>query len=87
MSRLRSGRRQRPEKCRTLINLALRPNTTAMPFDDAPHGRESDPGPRKIGHRMKPLERRKQLVRIAHVEPGAVVANEIDDPVRFLLNT
>ncbi|MBA2543328.1 MAG: hypothetical protein H0V17_27040 [Deltaproteobacteria bacterium] len=57
-------------------DLTLRPHPSAVAMNDALDGRESDPGPREVGRRMQPLERREQLVRKGHVEPGTVVADE-----------
>ena len=49
-----------------------------MARHDALHRRETDAGARIVLDAMKSLEGAEQLVRELHVEPGAVVANEVD---------
>src|SRR5690242_6826351 len=63
---------QREAKRRPALDLALRPNLSAMPPHDPSHRREPDPGPFELVRRMQPLKRLEQLADEAHVEPAAV---------------
>jgi hypothetical protein len=47
-----------------------------VPLDDAVRRRQADARSGEIGLRVQPLERPEQLLDMAHVEPGSVVANE-----------
>src|SRR5882724_5467916 len=53
-----------------------------MPCNDALYDGESDAGPGKVFGRMQTLKDTKQLLRVAHVESGAVVLDLIN---RFLV--
>src|SRR4029077_3640505 len=53
-----------------------RPNLSAMPVDDALHGSKSDAGAWKLLYGVQALEGPEKAVRIARVDPGAVVAHE-----------
>jgi len=39
-------------------------------FDDPPNAGQADSGTRKLGIRMKPLERLEQLAHIGRIEAG-----------------
>ena len=49
-----------------------------MPVDDSPHSRESDSASLELICRMQSLERPEELLRVVHVEPDSIVANEIN---------
>src|SRR5688572_22934071 len=61
---------------RALADLAVSPDLAAVAPHDAIHRGEPDPGALELFRRVQSLERSEQLVRIAHVETGAVVAHE-----------
>src|SRR5262249_53983716 len=57
---------------------ALGPDSAAVPIDDALDDGEPDTAALELARRVQPLKRREELVRILHVEAGAVVAHEAD---------
>lgn len=48
-----------------------------MAIDNPSHRGQADPGTRKLGRRVQPLESAEQLVHVCHVEAGAIVADEV----------
>src|SRR6266481_1404848 len=62
---------------RAMIHLALRPDASAVPADDALHGRQPDSCALEFRRRMQALKHAEQLRRIRHVEAGPVVTDEI----------
>jgi hypothetical protein len=52
------------------------PDSTPVTVNDPLHGRETDPGPRKLVHRVESLKGSEELVREGHVESRSVVAHE-----------
>src|SRR6266851_4928171 len=60
------------ERC-PLVHGAFRPDSAAVPIDDAPDGGEADARTLEVGGGMQPLEHAEQLVRVFHVEASAVV--------------
>src|SRR5262245_42837319 len=57
---------------------ALCPYAAAMAGHDALHQRQADAGSRKLSLVVQALEHAEQLVLVAGVEAGAVVAHRID---------
>ncbi len=58
--------------------LRLRPDAPAVALDDALHDRQADAGAFIFLRAVQPLEDAEELVGVAHVETGAVVADEIN---------
>src|SRR5215471_12251517 len=75
--RLRLGGWQREEKGRAFTNLSAGPNAAAMTLDNATDDGQSDTGAFEFLLAMHALKHAKQILRVAHVETGAVVPNEI----------
>src|SRR5437899_8756035 len=79
-----SGPSQGEVERRSLIDGAFRPDPAAVPVDDPPDGCEADTGALEFGSGMQALEHAEQLVRVLHVEAGAVVPDHEGLPsVRF----
>src|SRR5207342_3429832 len=57
-----------------LAGLGFCPDATAMAFDDALHDRKADAVASALVDPVQAVEWLEQLVRITHVETGAVVA-------------
>src|SRR5467141_2207467 len=68
-----SGPSQGEVERRSLIDHALGPDPAAVPVDDASDGGEADAGALEVGSGMQSLEHAEQLVRVLHVEAGAVI--------------
>ena len=66
-----------------LVHRAFRPDASAVPVDDPPDGGQADAGAFELLGPMQPLKHAKQLVRVLHVEPDAVVPHEQDDTSRL----
>src|SRR5229473_1050872 len=64
---------------RAAADPALGPHATSMPIDDPMNCCQSDSRTSKFSVAVQPLKRLKQLLHICHVEPRAVVADEIDE--------
>ena len=79
-----SGQWCREPRCGARVNRktapsptgALGPDPAAVAADDALHDRQPDAGALEVAGGVQALERLEQLVGVAHVEPGAVVAHE-----------
>src|SRR5690606_28227121 len=54
----------------------LPPHAAAMAGDHPAHGRKTNPRALELLRAMQALEHTEKLVRIAHVESGAIVADE-----------
>src|ERR1041384_1683340 len=68
-----------------LVHRAFGPDATAVPVDDALHGRKANARAFKLARAVQTLKRAEQLADISHVEACAVVADEIDRlPVALL---
>src|SRR5207248_11524477 len=79
-----SGPSQSEVERRSLIDGAFRPDAAAVPGDDASDGGETDAGALEVGSGMQSLEHAEQLIRVLHVEAGAVVPDhEGPAAVRF----
>src|SRR5262245_9293018 len=63
---------------RALVGDAFGPSASAVPVDDAADIRQADTGAFKFAGAVQALEHPEELVRIAHVEPHAIVADEQD---------
>src|SRR5674476_1244706 len=70
------GLGQREAEGGAFLHLALGPHVAAVAADDALHGGQTDTRAFELAGRVQPLEGAEQLVRIGHVEAGAVVAHE-----------
>src|SRR5262245_56745594 len=62
---------------RALVLSSLGPDAPPVSTDDPLDRRQTDAGALELLGRVQALERGEQLVRIAHVEPRAVVAHEV----------
>src|SRR5919206_1152010 len=69
---------QRKEKRGAAVGLRLGPDAPAMVVDDALHDREAHSRAGIVLGPVQPLEHPKELVGVAHVEAGAVVAHKVD---------
>src|SRR5260370_33197872 len=69
--------RQCEIESRTALHCAFRPNSSAVPVDNALDSGETDPRSRKFCHRMESLEGPEELAGVGPGESGAVVTNEI----------
>src|SRR5579862_5648115 len=58
------------------LDLALTPDASSVAGDDALHRGQANARAFKLRGAVQPLEWLEELVRIGHVEPGAVVAHE-----------
>src|SRR5690242_20838900 len=67
------------EERRAAVHLAVRPDTAAVPLDDALRQGQPDAGALELVGAMQPLKHAEQLVDVAHVEPHPVVPHEVDD--------
>src|SRR5260370_19472792 len=67
---------EREEEHRALAGRGIGPDAPAVPVHDALYRGEADAGALVLVRRMQALEGAEQLVGIAHVEAGAVVAHE-----------
>jgi len=56
-----------------------------MALDHPPHDGEADAGAFEVLSPMQALENAEQLVRILHLETGAVIANKYGDGVAVAL--
>lgn len=74
--RFRRARWKREIKSGSLSNHCMRPDTPAVPVNNALHGSQPDAGTFKFGARMQALERAKELVGIGHVESHSIVAHK-----------
>src|SRR5713226_10052427 len=72
-SRPAGGPLQSEVERRSLIDGALGPDPAAVPGDDAHDGGEPDARALELGRGVQALEHAEQLVRVLHVEAGAVV--------------
>src|SRR5262245_41774138 len=70
-------RLQCEEETGALPDGALGPNPAAVTVDDPLDGREADTCAVVVLSVMKSLEHAKQLIHVAHVEAGSVVADQI----------
>src|SRR6266542_465418 len=59
------------------VGLGFRPHPPAVPIDDSLDDGKADPGPFVVLRSVHPLEHPEQLVGVAHVEPDAVVLDEV----------
>src|SRR6185503_15720425 len=82
----RLSRAEREQERRSLTGPRLGPDAPTMPCDNPIHRRQPDPRPLKLLGRMQSLKRRKQLGRVLHGEPGAIVLDVKDGflATRFL---
>src|SRR6185312_14814788 len=69
------GGRQRDMKPCALVRLGLGPDPAAVTRDDAPHVGQADAVAGKFRGAMQALEYPEQLVRVLHVETGAIVGH------------
>src|SRR5262245_46631147 len=66
--------RQREVEGRAAVDHPFAPHTATVPFDDPPHGGQTDAGPIELLARMQALEDAEQFFRVRHVESDTVVA-------------
>src|SRR5579862_3312541 len=71
--------RQREFECRARAWLAFSPNLSAVTQDDPADDCKSDSGSSELFRAVQPLKYPEQLVRVLHVEPGAVVTYPVED--------
>ena len=64
-------------ECRALARLRLGPDAAAVAVDDPLHDRQAHPRALVILGPVQPLEHAEELMGIPHVEPHAVVPDEI----------
>src|SRR6266545_7856263 len=72
----RSGPSQGEVERGSPIDGAVGPDAAAVPGDDAADRREADAGAFELRRGVQSLEHAEQLVRVLHVEAGAVVPNQ-----------
>src|ERR1700680_121481 len=70
--------REGEEERAALSWLAFGPDPAAVAGQNAMHDGQPNAAALEFGRRVQPLERVEQFVRVAHVEPGAVVTHEKD---------
>src|SRR5690606_7447916 len=75
--------RKREVERRALVGCAVRPHAAVVAHHDSLHEREPDAGAREFRPIVQPLEHTEQLVPIARVEPGAIVAH-VEDVLALL---
>src|SRR5688572_13996128 len=76
--------RQRKIKRRAAVQDAFRPDSPAVPGDDALHPRQANAGAFELLRAMQPLKHAEEFVGVLHVESDAVVTHETDyRPSRF----
>src|ERR1700683_4064949 len=56
---------------------AFGPHLSAMAVNDPLYGSQTDPGPRELGGRVKPLERSEKEIHVARVESRSIIFHEI----------
>src|SRR5579864_5133293 len=64
---------KRKVKCRALVDLCFRPDTSPVTVNDALHNRQTDAGSLEVLNAMQPLKDAEELVDIPHVKTRAVV--------------
>src|SRR5260370_3787100 len=69
--------RQCEIESRTALHCAFRPNSSAVPVDNALDSGETDPRSRKFRHRMESLEGTENDTGVGRVESRPVGTNEI----------
>src|SRR5258706_8604842 len=74
--------RHREPEGRALARRRMRPGTPAVTLHHAPYDGKADAVALEFGLAVQPFEGAEQLVGVAHVEAGAVVAHEIGFPRR-----
>src|SRR5688572_29549279 len=79
--------RKREIECCAFVDFTFRPNFASVAPDDPVNGRQSYPCSSKLSMRVQPLERTKKLGGVFRVEPGAVIAHEIDRFSALLYNS
>src|SRR5687768_6901618 len=75
---------KREIKCRALIDFPFGPDFAAVAVHDALDRRQPNPRAVEFGHGVQALKGAEQLAGIGHVEPGAIVAHEVDRPAVVL---
>src|SRR5690242_6050242 len=75
------------EKGCSIANRAFCPDPSIVSGDNPLDSREPNARAWIFSGGMKALESAKQLISVAHVEPGAIVANEIRCTPGFILDT
>src|SRR5262245_16724656 len=76
--------RRRKIECCAAVHDAFRPDSAAVPGNNALHRRQADARAFELFRPMQPLKDAEEFVGILHIEPDAVVTHETDDrPVRF----
>src|SRR5260370_31107589 len=68
--------RQCEIESRTALHCAFRPNSSAVPVDDALHSGEPNARSGEFCHRMESLEGSGKLAGVSRDESGAVVTHE-----------
>src|SRR5579859_1851665 len=68
---------EREVKTGALAGLPLAPDAAAVPVHDPPDRRQPDARPLELGRGVEALEDAEELRCVGHVEPGAVVADEV----------
>src|SRR5207237_10066424 len=61
-----------------LVHDALGPDPASMSLDDALHQGQADPRTFKLVRAVHTIEHLEELARVRHVEPDAVVSDEVD---------
>src|SRR4029077_19283505 len=65
-------------ECRSPIRSRFCPNPSAVAMNNPLHNCQTYAGAFKFVRAMQSLEHTEKLVRVLHVEPGAVVGNKIN---------
>ena len=71
-----SSARQCEIKGSSFVHFGFSPDAAAVALDDALNDGEADAGAFKLLDGVQPLKNTKEIFRVAHIETGAVVANE-----------
>src|SRR4051812_21485919 len=77
LSAMLASRVEREREGRAAVGHAHRGHLAAVPVDDALDGGQPDTGAGELADAVQPLEWAEQLLYVAHVEAGAVVAYEV----------
>lgn len=79
-----TSHRQAESECRTFPNGCFRPDSAPVALDDPLYDRQPDAGAFEFIGPVQALPDSKQLARIAHVEPRAVVTDAVETLVLLL---
>src|SRR6267143_527515 len=65
-------------KCRAFVDLAVSPDSSAVPVDYALDNRQADARSFKLLGAMQPLKNAKKLVRVVHIKPDSVILDVVN---------